>query len=232
MSAPRAQSSSPTRLYLMLAASEGAEARLRSALSAASFDAVMIAPPYGNPREPGALQALVALAQSHNAAALVAGDPLLAKATRADGVHLPWSEDLEDHYDAARKALGPRDIVGVEASGSRHVAMTLAEAGADYIAFGRTPLPAEGAQDIEGQNDLVQWWAEVFEIPCVALDVRAVEQAEALSRSGADFVGIEAEAGLSADAMATRVRAIATALEAAAPVRDAKADLSSSRSER
>ncbi len=216
----------------MLASSEGAEARLRSALSAATFDAVMISPPSGSARDQAALQALVALAQAHNAAALVAGDPALAKATRADGVHLPWSEDLDDRYDAARKALGPRDIVGVEASGSRHVAMTLAEAGADYVAFGRTPLPAEGAQDIEGQNDLVQWWAEVFEIPCVALDVRTVEEAEALARSGADFIGIEAEAGLSADAMATRVRAIAAALEAAATIRDAKPDLSSSRSER
>lgn len=200
------------RLYLQLAAGEGAEARLRSALAAAPFDAVMIASPAGSHRDPAALRALVALAQSHNAAALVDGDPALAKTTRADGVHLRWSEALEEAYDAARKALGPAEIVGIEAAASRHDAMTLAEAGADYIAFARTTPGAEADGPLSCQGALVAWWAEVFEVPCVALDARDAAEAIALAQAGADFIGIVAEAGLSPDAMSTRVRAIAAVL--------------------
>ena len=211
VSAPGSQ----TRLYLQLAAGEGAEARLRSALAAAVIDAVMIAPPPGSHRDPASLRALVALAQSHNAAALVEGDPSLAKAARANGVHLPWSEALEDAYDAARKALGPDGIVGSEASASRHDAMTLAEAGADYIAFARSAPGDDDGAPLAGQAELVQWWAEIFEVPCVALGVRGIEEAAALARAGADFLGIEAEAGLSPDAMSTRVRDIAAALQSA-----------------
>lgn len=218
-----------TRLYLQLAAGEGAEARLRSALAAAPFDAVMIAPPAGSHRDPAALRALVALAQSHNAAALVEGDPALAKATRADGVHLRWSEALEEAYAAARQALGPAGIVGVEAAASRHDAMTLAEAGADYIAFARTTPAAEADGPLSWQGALVAWWAEVFEVPCVALDVRNAAEAIALAQAGADFVGIEAEAGLSPDAMSSRIRAIAAALIPAATGAGAQTDASSSR---
>ena len=232
VSAPSFNSPSQTRLYLMLAAGEGAEARLRSALSAAPFDAVMISPPAGSQRATAPLEALVALAQSNNAAALIAGDPALARATRADGVHLSWSDDLEDRYDAARKSLGPREIVGVDASGSRHVAMTLAEAGADYIAFTKSEPAAEDETAIDGQHVLVQWWAEVFEVPCVALGVRTAEQATALASSGADYVGIEAEAGLSLEAMASRARAVAAAVGVTDPEGNTGAGLSSSRGER
>ncbi len=217
-----------TRLYLQLAAGEGAETRLRSALAAAPIDAVMIVPPAASHRDPATLRTLVALAQDHNAAALIEGDPALAKVARADGVHLPWSDMLEDTYDAARKVLGPREIVGSEASASRHVAMTLAEAGADYIAFARAMPLAEGDDAPSGQEALVEWWAEVFEVPCVALDVRTVEEAAALARAGADFVGIMAEAGLSPDAMSARVRAIAAALR----VTSAEPDSPPSRRER
>lgn len=218
------------RLYLQLAAGEGAEARLRSALAAAPFDAVMIAPPAGSHRDPAALRALLALAQSHNAAALVEGDLALAKATQADGIHLRWSETLEETYAAARTTLGPAEIVGVEAAASRHDAMTLAEAGADYIAFSRTTPAAESDGPLNSQGALVAWWAEVFEVPCVALDVRDAAEATALAHAGADFIGIVAEAGLSPDAMSTRVRAIAAAL--VSPASRTDTERSSSGSER
>jgi thiamine-phosphate pyrophosphorylase len=220
VSAPGSQ----TRLYLQLAAGDGAEARLRSALSAAVIDAVMIAPPAGSHRDPSALRALVALAQSHNAAALVEGDAALAELARADGVHLPWSEAIEDAYDAARKVLGPGRILGAEASASRHDAMTLAEAGADYIAFARSFRADDEGAPLAGQAELVRWWAEIFEVPCVALGVRGGDEAAALAQAGADFLGIEAEAGLSPDAMATRVRTIEAALQSAqSPSRDSPA---------
>ena len=38
--------------------------------------------------------------------------------------------------------------------------------------------------------DLIAWWAEIFEVPCVAFDVESAEAAEALARAGADFVAV------------------------------------------
>jgi thiamine-phosphate pyrophosphorylase len=90
--------------------------------------------------------------------------------------------------------------------------MSLGEAGADYIAF----APDTGAPGT--QLDLVAWWAEIFEPPCVALGVTKPDEAVALAEAGADFVGIPAEAGLAPDDLARRIKAIAAALETCARV--------------
>ena len=62
---------------------------------------------------------------------------------------------------------------------SRHFAMEMAEAGADYIGL---------ANEGEGGLDLIAWWGELFEVPCVALDPVEPDEAGALAGLGADFV--------------------------------------------
>jgi thiamine-phosphate pyrophosphorylase len=98
---------------------------------------------------------LVERLQRLNLAVLYAGDAKAALTARADGIEIA---DI-DGYREARRLLGPDRIVGAFVGTSRHLAMELAEAGADYIAF------AQG-----GREDLVSWWSEVFEIPCIAAD--------------------------------------------------------------
>ena len=107
-------------------------------------------------------RALVELIQGHDAAALVANDAALAQAVGADGCHLDHSEALEEAYRSARGFLGTQAIVGVMPGGTRHMAMTLAEAGTDYTGFAVT-----GDADDQGA-DRVGWWAEIFESPVVA----------------------------------------------------------------
>ena len=62
--------------------------------------------------------------------------------------------------------------------------MTLAEIGADYVAFG----PIDG--DADARDELCQWWAEIFEVPCVALAVESAQAAVALQAARCDFVGL------------------------------------------
>lgn len=137
-----------------------------------------------------AAKPLVELAQRAGAAALVADDAQLARALRADGVHLGISMDPVGAYAEARRILGPRGIIGVDAGISRDDAMTVAEDGAEYVAFGAPPDLTDLEKGRARRADLIAWWAEIFEVPCVAFDVESAETAEALARAGVDFVAV------------------------------------------
>jgi thiamine-phosphate pyrophosphorylase len=71
-------------------------------------------------------------------------------------------------------------------------AMTAGEAGADYVMFG-DPDEAGNRVSFDAIIDRVGWWAEVFEVPCVAYAAR-LEEIDALAAAGADFVAIGAAA--------------------------------------
>jgi thiamine-phosphate pyrophosphorylase len=74
--------------------------------------------------------------------------------------------------------------------------MTLGEEGADYIAFG-IPAHVEDRDTARARRrELIAWWSEIFEIPCVAFDVETPEDAHDLAASGADFIAVRVPAGL------------------------------------
>ena len=139
-----------SQLYAVVEAGEAALARLQAALDAAPIASVLIGPAAGASLEAGSAKPLIELAQKANAAALLAGDAQLARTLRADGVHLDAGKDLAAAYEQARGILGDRGIVGVDVGISRHDAMTLAEAGADYIAFGAPPISTTATRAARG----------------------------------------------------------------------------------
>ena len=185
-----------TRLYLVAEPGPAALARAEAALAAAPVATLLIVPRSATLLEAAAAKPLVDLAQSKGVAALLSGDPHLARAIRADGVHLTWSADIMDHFNEARRILGNSCIVGADAGTSRHDAMMLAEAGADYVAFGLPPENGGIGPAAALRLDLVAWWAEIFEIPVVAFDVSALEDAAAFATAGADFVALTLPADL------------------------------------
>lgn len=129
------------------------------------------------------------LIQEAGAAFIVNDRPDLTVALRADGVHIGQADSP---YGAARAAIGAGGIVGVTCHASRHLAMEAAEAGADYVAFGAFYPSATKAPPAMADVELLEWWQELMEIPCVAIGGITVENAEPLVRAGADFLAVSA----------------------------------------
>ena len=178
-----------SKLYVVAAADADPQA-LALVLDAAEVATLQITAGKSAPLTAASARALLELAQGRGVAVLIDGDAQLARTLRADGVHVPWSKDVAAAYAEAREVLGTRYVVGVDVGRSRHDAMTLAEAGADYIAFGIPPHVEDRAASAARRLELVTWWSEIFEIPCVAFDVDSADDATALASAGADFVAM------------------------------------------
>jgi len=81
-----------------------------------------------------------------------------------DGCHL---RDGARNVRDVRKELGSDAIVGAECGASRHVGMSAADSGADYVWFGPVAASALGTDEI-AERALFEWWSEMIEVPVVA----------------------------------------------------------------
>ena len=107
--------------------------------------------------------------------------------------------------------LGTRYIVGVDVGRTRHDAMNLAEEGADYIGFGIPPHVDDREAAAARRRELIAWWGEIFQVPCVAFDVESADEAQVLAAAGADFVAMRADFDLSPDDASKLAQGIAEA---------------------
>ncbi|VTZ50614.1 Thiamine-phosphate synthase [Methylocella tundrae] len=128
------------------------------------------------------VRALAPLAQDRDAALLVENDAQLAIRSGADGCHI---ESVGEPLAAALAALQPDRIVGAGRLTSRDDAMTAGEAGVDYLMFGGP----DDAEPHEAILERVRWWAEIFNIPCVAY-AHALTDVGELTEAGADFIAL------------------------------------------
>ena len=199
-------------LYLVTDDSTAAAERLAAVLSAHAVPSLLIEPSGAEPLAASAVGPLVEIAQQHGTAALVSEDVELARQVGADGVHLAAGGDLEERYAQARARLGDQAIVGCSVGKSRHSAMLLGEKGADYIGFGAPRELRDQAGAIKRRLELVSWWAQLFEIPCVAFDVAGPRDAEDLVAAGADFITCRVASGSSVSDALESVAAFTTAL--------------------
>ena len=169
------------RLYLQVAAPITAmlERRLSQALDEVSPACVLISGGSGR-LESAVLDGLIDRIQGAGAACLIENDIEASAELGADGVHIAADPAL---YERARQTLGESANIGVGCGLSRHDAMTLAESGADYVAFGAV----EGG-DLDALAELVAWWSEIFVVPSIAWDIESVADAERLTKLGVDFI--------------------------------------------
>jgi thiamine-phosphate pyrophosphorylase len=134
-----------------------------------------------------AASALFPMAQALGVACLINDRPDLAKLAKADGVHIGQQDATIPH---ARKIIGNEGIVGVTCHDSRHLAMEAAEAGADYVAFGAFFDTATKVPLSRANPEILSWWQEVMEVPCVAIGGINPDNGEDLIRAGADFLAV------------------------------------------
>ena len=128
-------------------------------------------------------KAVAGAVQAAGVALLLDGHAELAARAGADGAHLFGL----DAFSAALERLKPERIAGCGGLRTRHDAMTAAETGADYVMFGEPEDSRRPA--FEAIIERVSWWAEVFEVPCVAFAMEPGE-VERLADAGADFVAV------------------------------------------
>jgi thiamine-phosphate pyrophosphorylase len=149
---------------------------------------------------------VAAMAQPRGVALLLDGRPELAARAVADGAHL----DGIDALTAAIGALKPERIAGGGGLKSRHDAMLAAEGGADYVMFGE-PDRHGRRPPFAAVIERINWWAEVFEVPCVGY-AGDLGEVSALAQAGSDFVALGDWIWTKEDAPAALVAAAAKCL--------------------
>jgi len=127
------------------------------------------------------------IAQARGVAFIMNDRPDLAAELDCDGVHV-GEEDMP--YAEARRLLGPDHIVGVTCGDSRHRAVTAAEAGADYVAFGAFFPSATKAAKHRADPELLRDWSETTVVPCCAIGGITQENCGPLVEAGADFLAV------------------------------------------
>ncbi|WP_291841714.1 thiamine phosphate synthase [Maricaulis sp.] len=150
--------------------------------------------------------ALIRAAQSRGVAAILNDSPQLADALACDGVHIGQSDG---RVKDARAIMGKDRTVGVTCHASRHLAMVAGEAGADYVAFGAFYPSQTKATEHVAMPDLLTWWVELFELPCVAIGGITADNAPPLVAAGADFIAASSGVWAHPDGPAAAVRAFA-----------------------
>lgn len=135
-----------------------------------------------------AAKILAPIAWEREIAFLICDQPELAKELDLDGVHL--ENDLsEKRVKSVRKLLGDDKSIGVSCRSSRHLAMELGEAGADYVSFGPVFMsPTKDLPPMEDAMEAIRWWGKMMELPQVAVGGVTPENGDLAVDAGADFL--------------------------------------------
>jgi thiamine-phosphate pyrophosphorylase len=134
-----------------------------------------------------AVAKLMPICHKRDVAFILNDRPDLAAALGCDGVHV-GPDDMP--YEDARRIVGPDATVGVTCKDSRDLAMDVGEAGADYVAFGAFFPSSTKSDTTPCAIEVVEIWAEMTTVPCVAIGGITVENCEPLVRAGADFIAV------------------------------------------
>ena len=158
-----------------------------------------------------ATEALMPVCHARDVAFILNDDAKLAHELGCDGAHLGQTDG--DHA-GARKLLAGK-ILGITCHASRHLAMEAGELEADYVAFGAF-FPTDTKEVVHRATpDILEWWSEMMEIPCVAIGGITAANCAPLVRAGVDFLAVVGAVWNHAEGPAAGVRAMNAAIAAA-----------------
>jgi thiamine-phosphate pyrophosphorylase len=103
--------------------------------------------------------------------------------------------------------LGDDKIIGVTCHDSKHLAMEAGEAGADYVAFGAFYETQTKQAKTQADPDILSFWQQFVELPCVAIGGITPENAAPLVAAGADFIAASGSIWGHGEGAAASVRA-------------------------
>lgn len=118
---------------------------------------------------------------------IINDNPYVAKKARADGVHL-GQKDAD--YSHARELLGHEAIIGITCHNSKELAFNAVSSGADYVAFGAFYSSETKYIKHKANMEILEWWQEAMEIPCVAIGGIDISNVENIIKAGADFIAM------------------------------------------
>ncbi len=159
------------------------------------------------------IDALRPVAQSRDVAFLLNDRPDLAVGTGCDGAHVGQTDTPARD---ARRLLGALTL-GVTCHDSRDLAMQAGDDGADYVAFGAFfPTTTKDAPTL-ADPDIIAWWSELMELPCVAIGGITALNCAPLVTAGADFLAVVGAVWAHPDGPSAGVRALNRAIQEAPP---------------
>jgi thiamine-phosphate pyrophosphorylase len=152
-----------------------------------------------------ATAALLPVTRRADIALVLDGDAAQAMRFGCDGVHVPAAAT-----PAARACVGDALSVGAACGASYDAAMTAAEDGADYVAFG--PVAGETMVDPE----TVSSWASAMVVPCVVGGGLTHANAARWVATGAEFIAVGRAVWEAADGPEASLRRFAAEMAKAA----------------
>jgi thiamine-phosphate pyrophosphorylase len=136
-----------------------------------------------------AVAAVAPIVRRHTTSLLLNDRPDLVARLDCDGVHI----GQQDGSVAKARALVGRDrIIGVTCHASRDLAMTAAEMGADYVAFGAFFSSGTKQTRHTPETETLSIWQETMLTPCVAIGGITADNCRPLVAAGADFIAVSA----------------------------------------
>ena len=210
-------SDDPCRLYLITppVLPPGFADQLAAALDAGDVACLQLrlkdAPPDQVRR---AIETLMPIAQARDVAFILNDDAIMAAEMGCDGAHLGQGDG--DHAGARMLLSGK--ILGITCHDSRHLAMKAGEMGADYVAFGAFFPTSTKATEHRPEIELLEWWADVFTVPAVAIGGITAANCGPLVAAGVDFLAVVGAVWNHPDGPAAGVRAMNAAIDASLPV--------------
>ncbi len=131
--------------------------------------------------------ALAKLCRAASLPLVVNDDVELARNVAADGVHL-GRDDAS--ITAARRALGPRAIIGVSCYSSAERALSAQAEGAEYVAFGSFFPSRTKARTEHADPELLREVRPKLRLPIVAIGGITPDNGAELLAAGADFLAV------------------------------------------